>query len=86
MLKGAKPWVSWMMPATEPTAETMVTAQQKALSPCSAHQYGENILMFFWTMCIWICRHVSQSISFSRVTSIGCSEHPNTLQEHAGPA
>jgi hypothetical protein len=43
-------------------------------------------LMFFWTMCIWICRHVSQSISFSRVTSIGCSEHPNTLQEHAGPA
>ena len=53
--KGAKPWVSWMMPATDPTAATMLMSQQKKLRLCSAIQYGENILTFFCTMCIWIC-------------------------------
>lgn len=36
--KGAKPCVSWMMPATDPMAATMLISQQKALRVCSAIQ------------------------------------------------
>lgn len=44
-----------MIPATEPMAATMLMSQQKALRVCRAHHLGENVLMPFCTMCIWIC-------------------------------
>ena len=87
--KGAKPWVSAIMPMIEPMAATIVTIQQMASSTCRPHHLADHIGILFCTMCIWICitgQVIKVCVFTSEMNGNNSSSQTEPLSEETVPS